>query len=193
MEKLKTSPAEILKTVEIPSIEQEQLNRVFDFLCSRDQTKTDNLDKIGAMDIARTLQFLGCRPTKSDVELIVWEVDDDLDGYVSRLEFETMYKRCITDFADLEPRQLYNLVTFLMYDQDFKGRVTVEETLQILFVRHGRKNLDEEIKAIFGEEDRPSNANEEQSITYSEYVNKVTSRALKKHATAIGRRNGKAK
>ena len=81
------------------------------------------------MDIARTLQFLGCRPTKSDVELIVWEVDDDLDGYVSRLEFETMYKRCITDFADLEPRQLYNLVTFLMYDQDFKGRVTVEETL----------------------------------------------------------------
>ena len=145
------------------------------------------------MDIARTLQFLGCRPTKSDVELIVWEVDDDLDGYVSRLEFETMYKRCITDFADLEPRQLYNLVTFLMYDQDFKGRVTVEETLQILFVRHGRKNLDEEIKAIFGEEDKPSNSNEEQSITYSEYVNKVTSRALKKHAAAIGRRNGKAK
>ena len=117
---------------------------------------------------------MGCRPTKSDVELIIWEVDDDLDGYVNRQEFETMYKRCITDFCDLEPRQLYNLVTFLMYDTDFKGRVTVEETLQILFVRHGRKNLDEEIKAIFGEEERRQDSSEEQSITYSEYVNKVT-------------------
>ena len=150
MEKLKTSPAEILKTVEIPTIEQEQLNRVFDFLCAQDKTKTDNHDKIGAMDIARTLQFLGCRPTKSDVELIIWEVDDDLDGFVNRSEFETMYKRCITDFSDLEPRQLYNLVTFLMYDTDFKGRVTVEETLQILFVRHGREKLDAEIAEIFG-------------------------------------------
>ena len=40
-----------------------------------------------------------------------------------------MYKRCISDPLDLEPRQLYNLVTFLMYDKDFKGRVTIEETL----------------------------------------------------------------
>ena len=92
---------------------------MFEFLCSRDTTKQDNHDKISAMDIARTLQFLGCRPTRADVELIIWEVDDDLDCYVSKLEFETMYKRCISDPSDLEPRQLYNLVTFLMYDKDF--------------------------------------------------------------------------
>ena len=91
-----------------------------------------------------------------------------------------MYKRCISDKDDLEPRQLYNLVTFLMYDKDFKGKVTIEETLQILFVRHGRKNLDEEIKAIFGEEERNRETSEEPSITYSEYVNKITRRALTK-------------
>ena len=74
MEKLKTSPAEILKTVEIQSIEQEQLNRVFDFLCSQDKTKTDEsqMEKISAMDIAKTLIFLGCRPTRAEVELIIW-------------------------------------------------------------------------------------------------------------------------
>ena len=33
MEKLKYSPAEILKTVEIQTIEQEQLDRVFAYLC----------------------------------------------------------------------------------------------------------------------------------------------------------------
>ena len=106
------------------------------------------------------------------------EVDDDLDGFVSRQEFDIMYKRCISDPADLEPRQLYNLVTFLMYDKDFRGRVTIEETLQILFVRHGRKNLDEEIKAIFGDEQRDRDTNEEQSITYSEYVDKINRRAI---------------
>ena len=95
---------------------------------------------------------------------MIWftqEVDDDLDGYVSKQEFETMYKRCISDMQDLEPRQLYNLVTFLMYDKDFRGRVTIEETLQILFVRHGRNQLDNEIRAIFGEEQADRDTSEE--------------------------------
>ena len=54
------------------------------------------------------------------------EVDDDLDQCVSRAEFDTMYKRCISDETGLEPRKLFNLVQFLMYDKEFKGRVTVE-------------------------------------------------------------------
>ena len=77
-------------------------------------------------------------------------MDDDLDGYVSKEEFTTMYKLCISDPTGLEPRKLFNLVQFLMYDKEFKGRVTVEETLQILYVRHGREKLDDEIRAIFG-------------------------------------------
>jgi calmodulin len=56
-------------------------------------------------------------------------VDDDLDKNVSKAEFEKMYKRCISDVSGLEPRKLYNLVVFLMYDKEFKGRVTVEDTL----------------------------------------------------------------
>jgi len=61
-----------------------------------------------------------------------------------------MYKRCISDDTGLEPRKLFNIVQFLMYDKAFKAKVTVEETLQILYVRYGRDKLDEEIKAIFG-------------------------------------------
>lgn len=101
-----------------------------------------------------------------------------------------MYKRCIGENSDHEPRQLYNLVTFLMYDKDFRGKVTIEETLQILFVRHGRKNLDEEIKAIFGEEERNKDTSEEPSITYSEYVSKITRRALEKQK-ALLKKKGK--
>merc|ERR1712083_590325 len=116
------------------------------------------------MDVARVLQFLGCRPSKSEVKLIIWEVDDDLDGYVSREEFLTMYKRCISEvpglYPELEPRKLFNLVQFLMYDKEFKGRVTVEETLQILYVRNGRENLDKEITAIFGDDEKNADGTE---------------------------------
>lgn len=62
------------------------------------------------MDLARVLQFLGCKPSKSEVNLIIWEVDDDLDGYVSKEEFLVMYKRCIDDTTGLEPRKLFNIV-----------------------------------------------------------------------------------
>ena len=95
-------------------------------------------DRISEMDVARVLQFLGMRPTRTQVNLIIWEVDDDLDGYVNYQEFLTMYKRCIVSEKlarqhglepRLEPRKLFNLVQFLMYDKTFKGRVTVEETL----------------------------------------------------------------
>ena len=55
-------------------------------------------------------------------------------------------------------------------------------------MRHGRKNLDDEIKAIFGEEQRDRDTSEEPSITYSEYVNKITHRALAKQAAMIKKR-----
>jgi Ca2+-binding EF-hand superfamily protein len=126
----------------------------------------------------KVLTFLGCKPLRSEVNLIIWEVDDDLDGYVSREEYQTMYKRCISDKTGLEPRKLYNLVTFLMYDRQFKGSVTVEETLQILFVRYGRDALDDWITFIFGEEEKNNDGSEKQ-ITFGEYVDKMNKRALK--------------
>ena len=45
------------------------------------------MDKIGVGDIKKVLLFLGLRPLKSEVEHIIWEVDNDLDGYVDREEY----------------------------------------------------------------------------------------------------------
>merc|ERR1712167_304626 len=78
----------------IKPIEQECLDRVFKYLISGDPKKTDETEgKIGPGDLMRVLTFLGCKPLRSEVNLIIWEVDDDLDGYVSKDEFQTMYKR----------------------------------------------------------------------------------------------------
>ena len=60
---------------------------------------------------------------------MIWEVDDDLDGMISKKEFETMYKRCTIDQSGLEPRKFFNLVLFLMYDSNNRGKITVEDTL----------------------------------------------------------------
>ena len=157
---------------------------------------------ISPMDVAKVLIKLGVTPTRNQVDLIIWEVDDDLDGHVNYEEFLTMYRRCIVGEKlarqhglepRLEPRKLFNLVQFLMYDKTFKGRVTVEETLQILFVRHGRDKLDDEIKAIFGDEEKNKDGSDKE-ISYGEYVRKIDSRALEIHKDAIAKlRKGEIK
>lgn len=193
MDKLKQSPSEVLKGVVIEPIEQECLDRVFNALVNLDHSKPeDHKNKIGPGDILKKLLFLGLKPLKSEVALIIWEVDDDLDGYVSREEYHTMYKRCKSDITEtqLEPRKLFNLVQFMMFDKDHKGTVTVEDSLQILFVRHGRQNLDTEITAIFGE--GTSNADgTEKAITFGEYVDKVNQRALENFNKIMAKRKRK--
>ena len=67
---------------------------MFEYLIDKDQTKPkDHKNKIGPGDLLIVLNFLGLRPLKSEVNLIIWEVDDDLDGYISKEEYQTLYKR----------------------------------------------------------------------------------------------------
>jgi hypothetical protein len=44
-------------------------------------------------------------------------------------------------------------------------------------VRYGRERLDDEIKAIFGEDEKNTDGSEKE-ITYGEYVEKINKRAL---------------
>jgi hypothetical protein len=46
------------------------------------------------------------------------------------------------------------MVQFLMYDKAMKGKITVEDTLELLYVRVGRYNLDNEIYSIFGSDEK---------------------------------------
>ncbi len=84
MDKLKQSPAEILKEVQIKPIEKECLDRVFNWIIDKDPKKPkEHKNKVGPGDITKVLVHLGIKPAKPEVNLMIWEVDDDLDGYVS--------------------------------------------------------------------------------------------------------------
>merc|ERR1719345_440022 len=109
---------------------------------------------------------------------MIWEADDDLDGHVSWDEFLVMYQRGISDKTGLEPRNLFNLAQFLMYDKDFTGKISVEQTLQILFVRHGREKLDAEIQEIFGDQQEGPDG-QELKINFSQFLSRANARLTK--------------
>ena len=77
---------------------------------------------------------------QSDIEDMIWEVDDDCDRKVTWPEFQSMFARCrndktgaslltwrkqrpLTSAPGYEPRRLYNVAEFLMNDKDGNGNV----------------------------------------------------------------------
>jgi len=47
---------------------------------------------------------------EKEISLMIWEIDDDLDGRISIDEFFTTYKRILLDQELLEQRKFYHLV-----------------------------------------------------------------------------------
>ena len=93
-----------------------------------------------------------------------------------------MYKKCSLDKTGLEPKSLYHLVQFLMYLNPEKVKrnlysITVEDTLELLYVRFGRQNLDSEIHAIFGDEEKTKDG-QEKEVNFQEYLERVNERAI---------------
>ena len=76
-----------------------------------------------------------------------------------------------------------------MFDKEEWGTITAEDTLQIIFVRYGRGQLDDEIKELFGDEKYEDGV--EKHLCYTEYIEKVELRALKENKEAIQNRTKK--
>ena len=55
--------------------------------------------------------------------------------------------------TDNEPRQLYNLTQFIISDKEGRGVMTLQDAMQILYLRHGRAQLDEQLVKLFGTSD----------------------------------------
>ena len=54
----------------------------------------------------------------------------------------------------------------------------MEDTLQILYVRYGRDRLDDEVKVLFGDNEKTEEGNEKH-IGYREYLTRINDRAMK--------------
>jgi calmodulin len=98
-----------------------------------------------------------------------------LDGYITENEFDKMYKRAIIDEKEQEPKKLFYLVQFLMYDKEENRYITEEDTLELLYIRHGERNFNQAIEDVFGKE-----PNKKETLTYLDYVERMHKLSLKK-------------
>ena len=108
--------------------------------------KGDDVKRIHPRDLFTALEYLGKPTNKKEVEDMLWEVDEDIDGSVCWDEFQLMYRRNIADKSGLEPCQLFGVVQFLMYDREFTGQVSLDQTMQMLYSRYGKDRLEAEMK-----------------------------------------------
>eukprot|EP01038_Epipyxis_sp_PR26KG_P008240 gene8240-11152_t len=129
-------------------------------------------DKICVNDISEILKKLKKKVSRKEIEEMIWEVDENLDGFVDWTEFRLMFNRNILDKTGLEPNGMYHLAQFLIYDINGNGRVSVDETMNILYARYGRAKMEMKLKELFGE-DMHETGRQGGEITFSSYLASV--------------------
>ena len=144
--------------------------------------------KISAIDLAEALRTLGKRCTKLEIQDMIWEVDEDLDEHIDWDEMRLMFARNISDRSGLEPSKLFNLVQFMIFDNDENGLVSVDETTNMLYARYGRVQMEYKLKELFGE-DMTESGTQGGEITFPQYLQAVERIQLK---TFINSSTGKA-
>ena len=134
--------------------------------------------------LRKTIRNLCDEYAKDEIEQMIWEVDENSDGYVSEKEFTNMYKKCIVDEKEEDAKKLFYLVQFLMYDKENKHYITVEDTLEILCARN-QAQMDANIDAIFDIEVKDPKTGKvkkmkKEQMTYLEYADRMHKISMKK-------------
>jgi hypothetical protein len=106
--------------------------------------------KFSCADVFQMMQTLKYKITKLQVEEYVWEVDEDLDQCVNWNEMKLMYTRNLRDKTGLEPNRIFNVTQFLIYDRNENNKVSVDETMNMLYARYGRAKMEMKLKELFG-------------------------------------------
>ncbi len=128
----------------------------------KEQTELENklseirnrpMQHIRPQDTATALESLGKKATKREVQNMMWEVDEKLDGVLDWDEVHSNFERNIRDSSGLEPASFYHMIQFMMYDHDNNGLVSLDETMNMLYARVGREQMETTITKLFGRDD----------------------------------------
>lgn len=125
----------LLIDAQMTTQERTQIENLFDDL---QKIKSDQgiVKTISIQDVMTMLRTLRMKVPRRDVEEMVWEVDEDLDNALAWPEFRLMFTRNIMDKTGLEPARMFNLTQFLIYDDNVNGKVSLDETMHMLYTRY---------------------------------------------------------
>ncbi|RHY21537.1 hypothetical protein DYB32_009785 [Aphanomyces invadans] len=101
--------------------------------------------------LADVLERLGMPLSPNEVDDLVWEVNDGLDGAVSWDEYNRSFLRCKHDKTYLEPTLLFHMTCFIMYDRECTGKVSMDDAMHMLFLKYGN-HMEAEMEALFGKQ-----------------------------------------
>jgi len=159
-------------TKELEHNEQEAQREIDKLLQKQVELESNPDKKISVADVHCMLRRLEVKVHKKEVQEMIWEVDDDLDQCLSWTEFRLMFTRNVMDSCGLEPSKMFNLTQFLIYDHNGNGRVSVDETMNMLYARYGRVKMETKLKELFGE-NMHETGREGGEISYQEFIKAV--------------------
>lgn len=162
--------------------EQAELERAFRTI----DKKGDN--QIDPDELRQLFVELNHKAKRGEVEDMLWEVDEDCDGCISWEEFQNLYTRCRDDKTGYEPRGLFNVVEFIMNDKHGQGWITLEEAMQITYLRYGRALLDTQLEEVFGTAD----LNSGKVLTLTEFLSCLHANQVKQLLNRVTAKTYKA-
>lgn len=144
--------------------EEEEPDKEIKGVFDRIDTRSDG--KIDVHEMSNALRHLGITGGNGVAQELLWEVDEDLSGFIHWEEFKHAYKRAAEDKTGKEPRKMYNVIEFMMADEDDSGTLTVSEALECYGKRYGTKTIDQLVRRLFTVEER---TNPSAELTFSQY------------------------
>ena len=85
-----------------------------------------------------------------------------------------MYKRSMADTTGFEPFHMFNIVMFMTLDDKFKGHITEDDALSVLFARYGRDRLEAQMNRLFGQHLKSKGG--DGKLNFQEYIKMVNHR-----------------
>jgi calmodulin len=162
--------------------EAEDLKRAFITLDKKNDGKIDGEE---LMELFKAYDHV---PKRGEVDDMIWEVDEDCDGCINWAEFQRMYHRCREDTTGYEPRALFNVVEFVMNNKSGGKYITLEEAMQIIYLRHGRAMVDAQLEEVFG----TSDLNSGRTLSLTEFVHALHANQVKQLLNKVTAKTYKA-